>query len=121
LMTTVTPNLDIGGRDAGHQERVRGRLGSFSECLGKAEVGVEGAGWEARDAIELAHIGYPLVDQDQARRGSREELAQHVRAGTHALPVSLCHQGIPVFAEELPGEIAPERAHYSAIRLGVRL
>src|SRR5258708_10281936 len=121
LATALATNLNVGGRDAGYQERLRGRLGSFSERLGEAEVGVEGASREAGDAIELAHVGHPLVDQDQAGGSSGEELAQHVRAGTHALPVSICHQGIPIFFEELPGEIAPECAHHGAIRLSVGL
>src|SRR6266487_4440691 len=120
-MTTRATNLNVGGGNTGNQKCLRGRLGSFSQRLGEAEVGIEGASREAGDAIELAHVGHPLVDQDQAGRSSGEELAQHIRARAHALPVSLCYQGIPIFVEEMPGEITPQRVYYGAVRLCVSL
>src|SRR6266849_9302928 len=70
LLSPLATNLNVGSGDAGHQKCLGCRLGSFSERLGKAEVGIEGACREAGDAIELAHVGHPLVDQDQAGGGS---------------------------------------------------
>src|SRR6266487_475904 len=35
LLSPLTTDLDIRGRDAGHQECLRGGLGSFSERLGE--------------------------------------------------------------------------------------
>src|SRR5258708_8262729 len=71
--------------------------------------------------IEVAHVCDAVGDEEQAGRGGGEELAQHVRARTHALSVSIRHQSIPIFAEELPSKIAPERAHHSTIRLCMSL
>ena len=78
LLSPLATDLNVGGRDTGYQECLWGSLGSFSERLGKAEVGVEGACREAGDAIELAHVGHPFIDQNQAGGGSGEDLAQHV-------------------------------------------
>src|SRR5258708_805547 len=39
--SALAANLNVGGRDTGYQQRLRGRLGSFSERLGEAEVGIE--------------------------------------------------------------------------------
>ena len=67
--------------------------------------------------MELARVGHPLVDQDQARPVLLEQLAQHVARVRGLLVVGLdAREGL--LAAELPGQLAPQRAHHRAVRLG---
>ena len=78
------------------------------------------AGREAIDPVELAGVGDPLVDQDEARGVRFEELDER-RARTRPSSVGFGNGVIGIPATELPCELAPDRVDLRAIRFLVDL
>ena len=71
----------IRGGQADHEQAVIGELGGFGQHLRKAELGLEAAGRKVALVVQLAGVGDPLVDEDQAGTEFLEELAQHITGG----------------------------------------
>ena len=92
-------------------------LGRLGQRLGEGELGLEAAGRQVALIVELAGVGHPLVDQDQARPVLVEQLAQHV-AGVGRLLVVGLDARVGLLAAELPGQLAPQRADHGAVGLG---
>ena len=55
----------VRGRQADHEQAVVGEFGRFREHLGKTELGLETGGQVAL-VMQLAGVGHPLIDEDQA-------------------------------------------------------
>ena len=72
-LAALAAHLDVRRRDGGHQQGLGGVAGRVGEGLGEAEVGVERAGGQAGHPVELAGVGHPFVDEDQARRASPQQ------------------------------------------------
>ena len=83
-------------------------------------MGVERAGRQTVDAVELTRVGDPLVDEHQAGRVAPEQIFQR-RAGAGRGAVSVSHQRIALHPAELPGKLAPQRADLGAVVLLVYL
>ena len=66
-----------------------GELGRLGQRLGEGELRLEGAGRQVALVVELAGVGDPLVDQDQARAVRVEQLAQRVAGAGRRLVVGL--------------------------------
>ena len=93
-----------------------GELGRFGQRLSKAELGLEAAGGKVALIVQLAGVGDPLVDEDQAGAILVEELTQRSAAAIRSnasLPPS-CHASSPqsvrttvpsAFVTGFPGEI----------------
>ena len=64
-------------------------LRRLGQRLGEGELGLEAAGRQVALVVELARVGDPLVDQDQARPVLVEQLAQHVAGARRLLVVGL--------------------------------
>ena len=56
----------VRGRQADHEQAVVGELGGFRQRLGKAELGLEAAGGKVALVVQLAGVGHPFVDEDEA-------------------------------------------------------
>jgi hypothetical protein len=110
----------IRSRQADHQQAVLRQLGRFGQHLREGELRLEAAGRQVALVVELARIGHPFVDQDQAGAVVVEQLAQHVAGAGRVLVVGL-HAGESFLAAQLPGQFAPQRAHHRAIGLGRRV
>ena len=110
----------VGGRQADHQQTVAGQFGRLGQGLGKAELGLEAAGGQIALVVKLARIGDPFIDEDQAGAVFLEQLAQRV-AGTGGLVVVGGDTRIGGLAPQLPGQLAPQRAHHRAVALGYRI
>ena len=101
---------------ADHEQAVLRQLGRLGQRLGEGELRLEAAGGQVALVVELARVGHPLVDQDQARPVLVEQLAQHVAGAGRLLVVGLdAREGL--LAAELPGQLAPQRAHHRAVGL----
>ena len=66
--------------------------------------------------VELARVGHPLVDQDQARRVRAEAARCSASPGLVPALVGLGDERVALRAAELPGQLAPERAAPSSRR-----
>ena len=66
--------------------------------------------------MELARVGHPLVDQDQAGVVGVEQLAQDI-TGARGLLIIGTQALEGLRATKLPGQLAPQRAHHRAIGL----
>ena len=89
LPPALPPDLDVirlgvGGpgcvrsRQADHEQAVIGEFGRFREHLGKTELGLETAGGQVALVMQLAGVGHPLIDEDQAGTIFIEEFPQCV-------------------------------------------
>ena len=107
----------IRGGKADHEQAVLRRLRRLGQHLGEGELRLEAARRQVALVVELARIGDPLVDQDQARPILVEQLAQHVAGAGRLLIVGLDARE-RLLAAKLPGQLAPERAHDGAVGLG---
>ena len=96
----------IGGRQADHEQTVVSELRGFRQRLGKAELGLEAAGGKVALVVQLAGVGHPLVDEDQAGAVFVEELAQRI-ARIRRLLVVGCNAGERLLAAQLPRQLAP--------------
>ena len=67
LLTALAADLDLRSRQRRHEQGAGASLDRLCQGLNEAEIGVEGTGRQAVDLVDLAQIGDPLVDQDQAR------------------------------------------------------
>ena len=65
------------------------QLRRLGQRLGEGELRLEAAGRQVALVVQLARIGHPLVDQDQARAVVVEQLAQHVAGAGRLLVVRL--------------------------------
>ena len=106
--------------EADHQQAVAGQLRRFGQRLRERELRLEAACGQIALVVELARIGDPLVDQDQARTEVDEELPQRVAGARRALVVR-GEPGIGFPAAQLPGELAPQRPHDGAAVLRHRV
>ena len=70
--------------------------------------------------MELARVGDPLVDQDQARPVLDEKLPQHVAGAGRVLVVS-GDAGVRRRPAQLPRQLAPQRAHDRPVVLRGRI
>ena len=107
----------VRGREADHEQAVLHQLRRLGQHLGEGELRLEAARRQVALVVELAGVGHPLVDQDQARPVLVEQLAEHVAGAGRLLVVGL-DAGERLLAAELPGQLAPERAHHGAVGLG---
>ena len=73
-------------RQADHQQAVAGRLHRFGQRLRERELRLEAARRQVAPTVELARVGDPLVDQDQARPVLDEKLPQDVAGAGRYLP-----------------------------------
>ena len=92
---------------------------SFAELgqnLGESELSFESARWQVGLIVELACVGNPLVNQNQAWPIFDEQLAQDIARARRLLIVGLDPRK-RLLASKLPGQFAPERAYDRAIRL----
>ena len=110
----------VRGRQADHQQAVLRQLRRLGQRLGEGELRLEAAGGQVALVVELARVGHPLVDQDQARAVLVEQLAQHIAGAGRLLVVGRTRcEGL--LAAELPGQLAPQRAHHRAVGLRDRV
>ena len=79
---------------------------------------VEGAGGQVLGAVELARVGDPLVDEDEAGAVLLEELLQG-RARVGASTVGIGDKRVAFCPAELPGQLAPERVDLDPVAPGV--
>ena len=97
LASALSADLDVIGPGVGRPGRIRGwqaddeqavvgEPGRFGQHLRKAELGLEAAGREVALVVQLAGVGDPLVDEDQAGTVFPEELAQHVAGAACGVP-----------------------------------
>ena len=107
----------VRGRQADHEQAVLHQLRRLGQHLGEGELRLEAARRQVALVVELARVGHPLVDQDQARPVLVEQLAQHVAGAGRLLVVGLDARE-RLLAAELPGQLAPQRAHDGAVGLG---
>ena len=114
LLTAFAADLDLRCGQRGDQQRAGARLDRLGQRLHEGQVRVERAGRQPIDLVDLAQIGDPLVDQDQAGRALLEDRLEHVRAGRDALGVVLGDHVERFGAAKLPGEFAPGRADLRA-------
>ena len=99
---------------SGHILRGQGQgLGERELCL---EQPTRHGSLGVRRVGELAGISDPLVDQNDGRAELREQLAHQV-AGVGAGAVGVGDDRVPLRTAELPGQLAPQRVHHSAVRL----
>ena len=56
----------VRGRQADHEQAVVGEFGRFREHLGETELGLEASGGQVALVMQLAGVGNPLIDEDQA-------------------------------------------------------
>src|SRR5439155_1918706 len=82
-----------GGRvrrgQADDQEALLRKLRAFRKSLSKRELGLEASGWKVCGIVELAGIGDPLVDENQARPVLVKQLSEHVAGASSLLFVGL--------------------------------
>ena len=110
----------FGSWNTHDQQRVLGRLCRFTQRLGEGEVRLERSGGQIRRGVQLAGIGDPFVDQDQAGAILVEEFLQRI-AGVGGVLVVLFDELVAFLAAELPGDFAPEGADDGPVGLLVRL
>ena len=107
----------VGRRQADHQQAIAGRLHRFGQRLREGELRLEAPGRQVALIVQLARVGDPLVDQDQARPVLDEKLLQHVAGARRALVVGRDAR-VRRRAPQLPRQLAPQRPHHRAVRLG---
>ncbi len=128
LPTALPPDFHVIGlrvrrgggvrrREADHEQAVVDRLRRFGEHLGEGELRLEATRRQVALVMELARVGDPLVDQDQAWPVLGQELAQRV-AGTGCTLVIRGDAGVPGGTPQLPGQLTPQRPHERPVRLG---
>ena len=86
----------------------------FRQRLREGEMRLETARRQIGLFVELAGIGDPFVDQDQARPVLVHQLAQDVAGAGRLFVVGRDALEGPL-AAKLPGEFAPQRAHDGAV------
>ena len=92
----------------------------FGQGLGKAEVGFKTAGWQVGVVVQLAGVGDPFVDQNEARPIFVHQFAEGVaRVGGALVVLSNLVECRP--ATELPSQFAPQRPDHSTIFLCRRI
>jgi hypothetical protein len=85
----------IGGWQADDQQALARQLGRLGEGLGKGELGLKAACRQVAVVVQLAGIGHPFVDQDQARAVLVHQLAQRVaRAGPRSSSALDAREGL---------------------------
>ena len=112
--------LRVRSRQRNNEQAVPGELGRLRERLGKGELGLEAPRGKVALIVELACVGHPLIDQDQAWPVLLEQLAQHVAWVRRPLVVGLDARE-RLLAAELVCQLAPQRAHHGPVRLGDRI
>ena len=110
----------VRGGQADHQQALLGHSGRLGERLGEGEVGLKATAGQVTGIVELAGIGHPLVDQDQAGAVLVHQLAQHVARAGGPLVVG-AHPLIGSAAPQLPGQLAPQGAHQRTVGLTDRV
>ena len=110
----------VRGWQADHEQAVVGEFGRFREYLGKTELGLEAAGGEVALVMQLASVGHPLVDEDQAVAVFIEEFQQCI-AWTRRLFVVGRDARERLLATQLPRQLAPKCSYDRAIRFGDRV
>ena len=81
-------------------------LGRLGQHLGKGELRLESTRGQVALVVELARVGHPLVDQDQAGPILLEKLTQRIPRAGRLLVVGL-DPGKGLLAAKLPGELPP--------------
>ncbi len=109
-LARLTADLDVGLRERDEEQRLVGALHRLGQRLHKGHDGVEGAGGEALDTVEVARIGDQLIDDDQRRAEAEEQLAERLGPRADAGAVGLGDHRVALAAAELVGHLAPERA-----------
>ena len=104
----------IRGRQADHEQTAVGELRGFRQRLGKAELGLEATGGKVALVVQLAGVGHPLVDKDEAGAVFVEELAQCI-ARIRRLFVVGRNPGECLLAAQLPRQLAPEGSDNRAV------
>ena len=99
----------IGGGQRDDQQAVRRQAGGLGQRLGKGELRLEGAAGQVAAIVQLAGIGHPLVDEDEAGAVVDKELAQLV-AGVGGAGVVGRDAVVGGPAAQLPGQFAPQRS-----------
>src|SRR5262249_25532661 len=112
----------VGCRQADHKQTAFGELRRFSQRLSESEMRLEAAGGRVGAAVELAGVRPPLVDQNETGAVIVHQPAQHVAGArgllvirTDALKRLLGFLGSAYRMAELPGQLAPQRAHHRAV------
>src|SRR5690606_35053948 len=107
----------VGGGQADDEQAALGELGRLGERQREAELRLEAAAGEAALLVELAGVGDPLVDQDEAGAVVVEERAERVAGvggvlvvGADALVGAAGLLEAAGAEAELPRQLAPERA-----------
>ena len=121
FLTALAANLDLRSRKRGHEQGAGAGLDRLGQGLDETEIGVEGTGRQAVDLVDLAQIGDPLVDQDQARRTLRKDRFEEVRPGSDALGVVVGDHVEGCGAAQLPGHFAPGCANLAAAFLNAHV
>ena len=106
----------VGRRQGHYQQTVFRGLHGFRERLGECELGLEAAGWQIALVVQLARVGDPFIDQNEARAVGLQQFAQRVARIGGVLVVGAdaleCR-----FAAQLVSQFAPQRAYGGAVRL----
>jgi len=105
---------EAGDRDDEHRSRHLSR--GVGQRLREGEVRVERSGGQPVQAVELAGVRDPLVDQDEAWRVRPEEVHERlsrVRPGA----IGVGDERMAVCAAELPGQLAPQGADVGSVGL----
>ena len=110
----------VRGGQADDEQAVLRQLGRFGEHLGEGELGLEAACRKVTLVVELTRIGHPLVDQDEAGAILLEQLAQRIAGAGRPFVVGV-DAGKGRLTPELPGQLAPQRAHHGAVGLDDRV
>ena len=110
----------LGSWNTHDQQRVLGSFCRFTQRLGKGKVRLERSGGQIRRGVQLAGIGDPFVDQEQAGAILVEEFLQRI-AGVGSALVVFFDELVAFLAAELPGDFAPEGADDGPVGLLVRL
>ena len=106
----------VRGGERDEEQAAVGGAGRLGESLGEGELGIEGATGQVRGVVELAGVGDPLVDEDEARAEFVEELAKGV-ACISGRTVIGGDTGVSLGSAELVGEFAPEGVYDRAVGL----
>ena len=107
LLSPFPADLDPGRRQRRHEQGSGAGLDRLRQRLDEGQVGVERARRQTVGLVDLAEIGDPLVDEDEAGRVFPEDAFEDVRPRRDATGVVLGNQVEGIRAAQLPRQLTP--------------
>ena len=104
---------------ADDEEAVGGGLGGLRQHLGECELRLEAPGGQIAAIVQLAGVGDPFVDEDDAGPEVVEQAADGVSRARPRL-VGSRDPAVRIATSQLPGKFAPKGVDDGAVRLSVR-